>query len=89
MPPPLFDAQELRQSLQPVLATFSQTGKDINVVGARSRSCQAPRLDAPLDHSQEPVSLPFHTGPLWPLPQFHRRLLVHPVGRDRRRTVFA
>src|SRR5262249_41713425 len=30
----------------------------------------------------------FLTGPLWPLPQFHRRLLARPAGRDWHQTVF-
>jgi len=47
---PHFDAQELRQYLHQVMATFSRTGKEGVMVVDRSGIPRAHKLDAPLDH---------------------------------------
>ena len=45
-----FDAQELRQYLHQVMATFSKTGKEVVMVVDRSGIHRAHKLDATLDH---------------------------------------
>jgi hypothetical protein len=47
---PHFDAQELRQYLHQVMATFSKTGKDIVMVVDRSGIHRAHKLDTTFDH---------------------------------------
>ena len=47
---PHFDAQELRQYLQQVMATFRNTGKQVVMVVDRSGIHRAHKLDATLDH---------------------------------------
>ena len=47
---PHFDAQELRQYLQQVMATFSKTGKEVVMVVDRSGMHRAHKLDATLKH---------------------------------------
>jgi hypothetical protein len=47
---PHFDAQELRQYLHQVMATFSKTGKDVVMVVDRSGIHRAHRLDTTFDH---------------------------------------
>ena len=47
---PHFDAQELRQYLHQVMATFSKTGKDVVMVVDRSGIHRAHKLDTTFDH---------------------------------------
>ena len=86
---PHFDAQELRQYIHQVMATFSKIGKEVVMVVDRSGIHRAHKLDATLDHYQGKLRfhfLPAHCGHhLNP----HRRLLARHEGRDRRRTVFS
>ena len=56
---PHFDAQEWRQYLQPVMATFSTTGKEVVMVVERSGIQRAHKLDATLDHYQGKFRLHF------------------------------
>jgi transposase len=62
---PHFDAQELRQYLHQVRATFRKTGKEVVRVVDRSGIHRAHKLDATLDHSHERLRfhfLPPHCG---------------------------
>jgi hypothetical protein len=47
---PHFDAQELRQYLHQVMATFRKTGKEVVMVVDRSRIHRAHKLDTTFDH---------------------------------------
>ena len=47
---PHFDAQELRQYLHQIMATFSKTGKDVVMGVDRSGIPRAPKLDTTFDH---------------------------------------
>jgi DDE superfamily endonuclease len=62
---PHFDAQELRQSLHQVMATFRTTGKAVVMVVDRSGLHRAHKLDATLDHYHDKFRfhcLPAHCG---------------------------
>jgi DDE superfamily endonuclease len=62
---PHFDAQELRQYLHQVMATFSKTGKEVVMVVDRSGIHRAHKLDATLDHYKGKLQLhwlPPHCG---------------------------
>jgi len=62
---PHFDAQELRQYIHQVMATFSQTGKEVVMVVDRSGIHRAHKLDATLDHYHDKFRfhfLPAHCG---------------------------
>jgi hypothetical protein len=62
---PHFDAQELRQSLHPVMATFRQTNKEVVMGVDRSGSPRAHKLAATLNHYQGKLRfhvLPAHCG---------------------------
>ena len=62
---PHFDAQELRQYLHQVMATFSKTGTEVVMVVARSGIHRAHKLDTTLDHYQGKFRfhcLPAHCG---------------------------
>ena len=58
---PHFDAQELRQYLHQVMATFSTTGQDVVMVVDRSGIHRAHTLDTTLAHYQD--QLRFHFFP--------------------------
>jgi len=62
---PHFDAQELRQYLHQVRATFRNTGKDVVLVVDRSGIHRAHKLNVTLDHYQGTLRLhflPAHCG---------------------------
>ena len=62
---PHFDAQELRQYIHQVMATFSKTGKEVVMVVDRSGIHRAHKLDATLDHYHDKFRfhfLPAHCG---------------------------
>ena len=62
---PHFDAQELRQYLHQVMATFSTTGKDVVMVVDRSGIHRAHMLDTTFDHYDGKLRfhfLPAHCG---------------------------
>lgn len=62
---PHFDAQELRQYLHQVMATFSKTGKDVGMVVDRSGIHRAHKLDTTFDHYAGTLRfhfLPAHCG---------------------------
>ena len=62
---PHFDAQELRQYLHQVMATFSKTGKEVVMVVDRSGIHRAHKLDTPFAHDHDKVRfhfLPAHCG---------------------------
>jgi DDE superfamily endonuclease len=62
---PHFDAQELRQYLHQVMATFSKTGKEVVMVVDRSGIHRAHKLDATLEHYHNKFRfhfLPAHCG---------------------------
>jgi hypothetical protein len=62
---PHFDAQELRQYLHQVMATFRKTGKDVVMVVDRSGSHRAYKLDTTFDHYDGKLRfhfLPTHCG---------------------------
>jgi DDE superfamily endonuclease len=62
---PHFDAQELRQYLHQVMATFSKTGKEVVMVVDRSGIHRAHKLDATLEHYHSKFRfhfLPAHCG---------------------------
>jgi DDE superfamily endonuclease len=62
---PHFDAQELRQYLHQVMATFQKTEQEVVMVVDRSGSHRAHKLDATLDHYQGKLRfhfLPAHCG---------------------------
>jgi transposase len=62
---PHFDAQELRQYLHQVMATFRKTGKDVVMVVDRSGSHRAPKLAPTFDHYDGKLRfhfLPAHCG---------------------------
>ena len=56
---PHFDAQELRQYLHQVMATFSKTDKEVVMVVDRSGIHRAHKLDATLDHYHGTLRLHF------------------------------
>jgi hypothetical protein len=47
---PHFDAQELRQYLHQIMATFSKTGTDVVMVVDRRGSHRAHKLETTFDH---------------------------------------
>ena len=62
---PHFDAQELRQYLHQVMATFRKTGKEVVMVVDRSGIHRAHKLDTTLDHYHDKFRfhfLPAHCG---------------------------
>jgi hypothetical protein len=62
---PHFDAQELRQYLHQVMATFRKTSKEVVMVVDRSGIHRARKLDATLDHYRDKLRfhfLPAHCG---------------------------
>jgi DDE superfamily endonuclease len=62
---PHFDAQELRQSLHQVMATFRKTGQDVVMVVDRSGIPRAHKLDTTFDHydgKRRCHFLPAHCG---------------------------
>jgi len=62
---PHFDAQELRQYLHQVMATFQKTGKEVVMVVDRSGIHRAHKLDTTLDHYHGTLRfhfLPAHCG---------------------------
>jgi transposase len=62
---PHFDAQELRQYIHQVMATFRHTGKEVVMVVDRSGIHRAHKLDTTLDHYREKFRLhflPAHCG---------------------------
>jgi transposase len=62
---PHFDAQELRQYLHQVMATFSKTDKEVVMVVDRSGIHRAHKLDATLEHYHSKLRfhfLPAHCG---------------------------
>ena len=62
---PHFDAQELRQYLHQVMATFRKTGKEVVMVVDRSGIHRARKLDATLEHYHNKFRfhfLPAHCG---------------------------
>ena len=62
---PHFDAQELRQYLHQVMATFSKIGKEVVMVVDRSGIHRAHKLDATLEHYHGKLRfhfLPAHCG---------------------------
>ena len=62
---PHFDAQEFRQYLHQVMATFRKTGKEVVMVVDRSGIHRAHKLDATLDHYHDRLRfhfLPPHCG---------------------------
>src|SRR5215468_4058412 len=62
---PHFDAQELRQYLHQVMATFRKTGKDVVMVVDRSGIHRAHKLDTTFDHYEGKLCfhfLPTHCG---------------------------
>ena len=62
---PHFDAQELRQYLHQVMATFQKTEKEVVMVVDRSGIHRAHKLDGTLDHYQGKLRfhfLPAHCG---------------------------
>lgn len=62
---PHFDAQELRQYIHQVMATFSKTGKEVVMVVDRSGIHRAHKLDATLAHYHDKFRfhfLPAHSG---------------------------
>jgi transposase len=73
---PHFDAQELRQYLHQIMATFRKTGKDVVLVVDRSGIHRAHKLDTTFDHDDGKLRLhflPAHCGPhLNPIEGFWR-----------------
>ena len=62
---PHFDAQELRQYLHQVMATFRRTEKEVVIVVDRSGMHRAPKLDTTFDHYHGKLRfhfLPAHCG---------------------------
>ena len=62
---PHFDAQELRQDIHQVMATFSKTGKEVVMVVARSGIQRAHKLDTTFAHYDGKLRfhfLPAHCG---------------------------
>ena len=62
---PHVDAQEWRQYIHQVMATFQKTGKEVVMVGERSGSHRAHKLNATLDHYRSKFRLhffPAHCG---------------------------
>jgi hypothetical protein len=62
---PHFDAQELRQDIHQVMATFSKPGKEVVMVVDRSGIQRAHKLDATLEHYHNKFRfhfLPAHCG---------------------------
>jgi transposase len=62
---PHFDAQELRQYIHQVMATFSKSDKEVVMVVDRSGIHRAHKLDATLDHYRDKFRfhfLPAHCG---------------------------
>jgi transposase len=60
---PHFDAQELRQYLHQVMATFSKTGTEVVMVVDRSGIHRAHKLDTTLDHYQGKFRFHFFPAP--------------------------
>ncbi len=56
---PHFDAQEWRQYIHPVMATFSTIGKDVVMVVDRSGIHRAHKLDTTLEHYHSTLRLHF------------------------------
>ncbi len=56
---PPCDAQELRQYLHQVMATFSKTDKEVVMGVDRSGMHRAHQLDAPLEHYHTKLRFPF------------------------------
>jgi len=82
---PHFDAQELRQYIHQVMATFSTTGKEVVMVVDRSGIHRAHKLDATLDHYHGKFRfhfLPAHCGHhLNPIEGFWR-VMKDTIGAD-------
>jgi hypothetical protein len=83
---PHFEAQEWRQYLPQVLATFSTTGKEVVMVVDRSGIHRAHKLDATLEHYHGKLRchfLPAHCGPhLNPIAGFWR-VMKDAIGAGR------
>jgi DDE superfamily endonuclease len=83
---PHFDAQEWRQYIHQVRATFSKTGKDVVMVVDRSGIPRAHKLDATLEHYHSTFRfhfLPAHCGHhLNPIEGFWR-VLKDKIGAGR------
>jgi DDE superfamily endonuclease len=83
---PHFDAQELRQYIHQVMATFSKTGKEVVMVVDRSGIHRAHKLDAALEHYHNKFRfhfLPAHCGHhLNPMEGFWR-VLKDAIGAGR------
>jgi hypothetical protein len=83
---PHFDAQELRQYLHQVMASFSKTGKEVVMVVDRSGIHRAHKLDGTLDHYHGKLRfhvLPAHCGPhLNPIAGFWR-VMKDTIGAGR------
>jgi len=83
---PHCDAQELRQYIHQVMATFRTTGKEVVMVADRSGIHRAHQLDATLEHSHNKCRfhfLPAHGGHhLNPIEGFWR-VLKNTVGAGR------
>jgi transposase len=83
---PHFDAQELRQYLHQVMATFQKTGKEVVMVVDRSGLHRAHKLNETLDHSRGTCRLhffPAHCGHhLNPIEGFWR-VLKDAIGAGR------
>ena len=83
---PHFDAQELRQYLHQVMATFPKTGKEVVMVVDRSGIHRAHKLDATLAHYHNKCRLhflPAHCGHhLNPIEGFWR-VLKDAIGAGR------
>jgi hypothetical protein len=75
---PHCDAQEFRQSLHQIMATFSKTGQDVVMVVDRSGLHRAHKLETTFDHDDGQVRchfFPAHCGPhLNPIEGFWRVL---------------
>jgi hypothetical protein len=82
---PHFDAQELRQYMHQVMATFSKTGKEVVMVVDRSGVHRAHKLDATFEHYHGTLRfhfLPAHCGHhLNPIDGFWR-VLKGAIGQD-------
>ncbi len=83
---PHFDAQELRQYMHQVRATFSTTGTEVVMVVERSGIHRAHKLDATLAHYHEKFRFhcfPAHGGhPLHPIEGFWR-VMKDTIGAGR------
>jgi len=82
---PHCDAQELRQYIHQVMATFSTTGKEVVMVVERSGIHRAHKLDTTLDHSKGKLQLhwlPPHCGHHLNLIEGFWRAMKAPSERD-------